>query len=217
MDSLDLKIEHLVATIDRCKQLFDELLRERRQCKIYDFLPILNADQFYPWSSEPLVALFQKQYMIQAALIELQEDYRVLNSAKAALKPTPENAKILMLSPVNVALVDNECLEDVDELGQSIEEAAAMVVLEHYRDYERFFSATSESVSDLLESFWAKFGSLEESDHAYMTLGLSSSASWDEVQVAYRALASEYHPDRGGDHDRFIEIRRAFETLKSLQ
>ena len=47
---------------------------------------------------------------------------------------------MLILSPVNVALVDHESFADEHAPGQALEEAAASVVLEHYRDYERFFS-----------------------------------------------------------------------------
>lgn len=34
-----------------------------------------------------------------------------------------------------------------------------------------------------------------------------------EVKAAYRALAVETHPDQGGDADRFIEVREAWETV----
>lgn len=38
-----------------------------------------------------------------------------------------------------------------------------------------------------------------------------------EVKAAYRSLAVETHPDQGGDVDRFIEVREAWETVESQE
>lgn len=45
-------------------------------------------------------------------------------------------------------------------------------------------------------------------------LGVSASASRDEVETAYRRLRSEAHPDRGGDADQFDAIQRAWEQAQ---
>ena len=51
----------------------------------------------------------------------------------------------------------------------------------------------------------------------YRTLGVSSSASDDEIKKAYRTLAKQWHPDRNPDdpdaETRFKEIGAAFEIL----
>jgi curved DNA-binding protein len=49
-------------------------------------------------------------------------------------------------------------------------------------------------------------------DH-YRTLGVDRSASADEIKRAYRRLASQHHPDKGGDTQRFQEIEAAYRTL----
>lgn len=53
--------------------------------------------------------------------------------------------------------------------------------------------------------------------NAYETLGVPKGASEDEIKRAYRKLASQHHPDKGGDTARFQEIQSAYETLTDPQ
>lgn len=48
----------------------------------------------------------------------------------------------------------------------------------------------------------------------YEVLGISKSASADEIKTAFRRAAIEHHPDRGGDEAKFKEINEAYEVLK---
>jgi DnaJ-class molecular chaperone len=54
------------------------------------------------------------------------------------------------------------------------------------------------------------------SDH-YQTLGVKRDASPDEIKKAYRKLASQHHPDKGGDKHKFQEIEQAYRTLSDPQ
>ena len=49
-------------------------------------------------------------------------------------------------------------------------------------------------------------------DH-YTTLGVSKTATPDEIKKAYRKLASQHHPDKGGDTAKFQQIQTAYDTL----
>jgi DnaJ-class molecular chaperone len=49
-------------------------------------------------------------------------------------------------------------------------------------------------------------------DH-YQTLGLAKNASPDEIKKAYRKLASQNHPDKGGDTAKFQNIQTAYDIL----
>lgn len=47
----------------------------------------------------------------------------------------------------------------------------------------------------------------------YETLGVSKTASQDEIKKAFRKLASQHHPDKGGDTKKFQEVQAAYDTL----
>ena len=48
----------------------------------------------------------------------------------------------------------------------------------------------------------------------YNTLGVSKSASADEIKRAYRKKAHEFHPDKGaGNEGKFKEINEAYQVL----
>jgi len=53
--------------------------------------------------------------------------------------------------------------------------------------------------------------------NAYDTLGVPKGASDEEIKKAYRKLASQHHPDKGGDTQKFQEIQSAYETLSDPQ
>lgn len=47
----------------------------------------------------------------------------------------------------------------------------------------------------------------------YSTLGVAKNATPDEIKKAYRKLASQHHPDKGGDTNTFQQIQLAYDTL----
>ncbi|MBK9034312.1 MAG: J domain-containing protein [Myxococcales bacterium] len=47
----------------------------------------------------------------------------------------------------------------------------------------------------------------------YAVLGVGAAAPLDTVKAAYRRLALEHHPDRGGRADAFLAIKRAYDAI----
>ncbi|MBI2423154.1 MAG: J domain-containing protein [Candidatus Hydrogenedentes bacterium] len=50
----------------------------------------------------------------------------------------------------------------------------------------------------------------------FRLLGLSPSASWEEVEKAYKQKAKRHHPDHGGDDDMMRTLNEAYSILKSV-
>lgn len=54
-------------------------------------------------------------------------------------------------------------------------------------------------------------------DVYYRLLGISPSASWDEIERAYRKKAKVHHPDHGGDEDAMRALNEAYQYLKQIK
>ena len=50
-------------------------------------------------------------------------------------------------------------------------------------------------------------------ENFYEILGVTESATQDEIKKAYRKLAVEHHPDKGGNEETFKKISEAYDTL----
>jgi molecular chaperone DnaJ len=49
----------------------------------------------------------------------------------------------------------------------------------------------------------------------YKILGVEKNATQDDIKKAYRKLAHQYHPDKGGDEQKFKEINEAYQILSN--
>lgn len=49
----------------------------------------------------------------------------------------------------------------------------------------------------------------------YAALGLPPTATLDEAKAAYRRLAMQHHPDRGGDAEAFKRVKEAWEWIEA--
>ena len=51
----------------------------------------------------------------------------------------------------------------------------------------------------------------------YQILGVTKSASQEEIKKAFHRLAHKYHPDKGGDEKKFKEINEAYQVLSNSE
>ncbi len=54
---------------------------------------------------------------------------------------------------------------------------------------------------------------VEANDICYQLLGITPSATPEEIREAYRRKAKQYHPDKGGDPDMMRAITEAYRKL----
>lgn len=74
---------------------------------------------------------------------------------------------------------------------------------------------TSESdIEHLLTSFWQRMLQPETEQADLLVLELDVPVTAAKIRLNYRRLAMKYHPDRGGDVNRFREIQTAYQRLR---
>ena len=56
-----------------------------------------------------------------------------------------------------------------------------------------------------------------DTELCYKILGVSSTATWNEIESAYRKKAKIHHPDHGGDEDAMRALNDAYAQLKRLK
>jgi DnaJ domain len=84
---------------------------------------------------------------------------------------------------------------------------AIAATLEAMRAIERHGGAA------ILDRAFTGFTALPAPEQPFQVLGVGANASKDEIESAYRRLASEHHPDKGGDPHQMARINAARDAL----
>ena len=67
--------------------------------------------------------------------------------------------------------------------------------------------------AEILDRAFTGFVALPAPEQPFQVLGVGANASREEVERAYRLLASKHHPDRGGDPSMMARINQARDAL----
>ena len=180
-------------------------LSEAAEVKIHELVQQVAGEVQYSWSTNSMVALYQKLFLTQAAIARLFVQYEI--EQKYQIQLTLVSVRRL---PRIVGATENS--QDSVELAAT--DTAYLPNLTFFADLENFYSASPESVAELMEGFWCQYDDYVSTAPALEVLGLREGASWQAIKARYRELASAHHPDKGGDTQQFIAIRSAFEQLK---
>lgn len=164
-----------------------------------EFELIQQLDQHHPDLfpkpdlGDPLL-LFQHHFVLMHLLYRLQDDWWQTNRC------------LLDIGPLRIAI------RPIGE-GDSQQLSSTTSLRNYYLDGNNLNRETSASVQDLLDGFWKRLLGEEQRPQALAELGLDDNADQSTIRTRYRQLASEHHPDKGGDPEVFRRIRVAYEQL----
>ena len=147
------------------------------------------------------LALFQKHFLVMNALYQLQD--KLL-----------EEGLLLLIDPLLIRFVES---------GEGTDRHAAEIARDeplrrYYLEWDNLHRTSESDVADLLQGFWERYYAVDRQAEALILLGLAGceAPSWSTIQRRYRQMIALHHPDKGGDQERFIEIREAYELLRQL-
>ncbi len=146
--------------------------------------------------------LFQKHFMIMHGLYSLQS--RLWYEEGLRLEISPLSVR-LYIDPVPIAEQSADLPDQENKLRA------------YYLDWQQLEQTSAEDVRRLMKGFAMQCADPDVRQRAYETLGLEAGASVEMVRSRYRHLAAQCHPDKGGDSEVFIEVRRAYEFLRNAQ
>ena len=173
------------------------LLRQTAAVGEYELIQLLDAEGvFAPVKNfSASLQLFHKHFLTMHCLYKL----------KQRLHPQYLDVGALSIR-LHKTLQSNNCGSEISNSEADLSE--------YYLGLENLYSASDDSVNQLLQQFWQRFEIYQGADDAYQVLGLNIGASWREVKLAYRKQAQLNHPDKGGCPRRFAATQSAYQTLK---
>lgn len=193
------------------KVLILRLLREADSTlSEHQLITLLRAHQ-QSWpciADEPQLALFQVHFLTMNALYQLQGELW-------------GEGIYLQVGPLVIGLVDvvpgdgcgNNYGNRTGEGKALSSDIAEEKIRAYYLDWGNYEATDSDEVQRLLSAFWSRYMSEDQQSKAYAVLELEPDAAWPQVQKSYRRMASQHHPDRGGEVQCFLEVREAYELL----
>lgn len=97
--------------------------------------------------------------------------------------------------------------------SQALDVHANASLRDYYLDWSHLENTTEAEVEAMLDAFWKRYWSQDRAEEAYAVLGLEPGADEQQIKQAFRRLAARHHPDKGGEAERFLAIREAYENL----
>lgn len=182
----------------------------------YELIGLLNKQGWsFSTSATDTLALFTTHFLVYNALYWLQTHY------------WQQEGRFLQVSALAIGLHESgrsdstvadtgtktEVMPAADGVASYDNDAA---LRDYYLDSSQLESASQESVDQLLNQFWQRFMAEDEASAAFAIFDLESTANYKAVKQRYRSLAMKYHPDRGGDGERFREVNWAFGVLQRV-
>ena len=161
-----------------------DLIRALKERGFFDFLPPPPADPHQ---------LFRAHFLLFHALYQLRER---LSSMELGL---------LQIDTLCIRCLPWTAGENILSVPDSLRA--------FYLDWSNLDGTTEDDVCKLIASFWNQLGRFDKRDAALAELGLEDPVDNETIKLAWRRLAMEHHPDKGGDNDRLQAINAAVDCL----
>lgn len=174
---------------------------------------MIQGDGNPVWKSQERVTLGQGMDRLNAAVRRLGGTGIVISTnLRLNQDGTPSRSQAMPADP-GVAVYwtqskNQRCMaiDTYDRLPDNL--AAIAATLDAMRAIERYGGAL------ILDRAFQGFTALPAPEQPWQVLGVSSHATQDEIEAAYRRLARAFHPDReGGDEQQMARINAARDAL----
>jgi len=146
-------------------------------------------------SGSAMSRAFGKNFLVMNGLYQLQ--HQLLS----------EHDLYLSISPMDIHIQLGARVVGSNDVARDASLAS------YYLDWNNLMQTTEQDVAELLADFWRRVTSTEKVDWAASVLGVILPLQKGAVVSAYRAQVSITHPDKGGSHEAFVEVRQAYEIL----
>jgi len=115
----------------------------------------------------------------------------------------------IIISALEIRIIKNQ--SNTNEVGS----------LDHLADFYLNFEnikLSEKEVSEMLDQFWKKYSAIDQKSEALKVFGLAQNAiiTKERIKQQYTKLVSVHHPDKGGEQEKFIQIKQAYNQLKHL-
>jgi DnaJ like chaperone protein len=122
------------------------------------------------------------------------------------IEPKAVRARALVKPQLRIEVV--RCLYDLGLADGDLQKSEQDIL----KRIVGLFNLSDEQLQQITAEYFGK------GDASYAVLGVTTSATDDELKSAYRKLAAEHHPDRTNDGgEKFRLVKEAYEALKKLR
>lgn len=163
---------------------------------------LIDLNYLSPDYGRESLGLFQTHFLVMNALYQLR--HKFIDSQAGSLSIS---ALSIIFKPRTGPS------QEWDGRSQDLAEVNPQLA-EYYLSWDTFTTASTESVDELLNSFWRRYGAQDDRYEALELMDLKEPVTMVQIKKRYREKAMILHPDRGGSDSQLAELNDALDTLK---
>ncbi len=185
-------------TLNLVTDLLATYLADGHRCPEYELIRWLQAPEQGIFREDALsdsMTLFRANFIVMHALYRLRD--RWLTAGRGYLQISALDIGLVPLSSGG----GTELPDQHDALA------------EYYLDLNNL-ETNQASVDALLNDFWQRMVIPEHYDDDLAVLELTPPVDRSTLRQQYRRLASQHHPDKGGDAEAFRKVSSAYQRLR---